>query len=97
MRSSSHPPHWYGVVVRILLLTFIGTLLAFCVTLLLSLIGTVAVAAIRGMHPDMRVAYRHFAVPMAVIEAAVIFMWASVTEIRHYHRARTLAAIERAG
>ena len=97
MRSVSHPPHWYGVAVRILLLTFIGTLLCFCVTLLLSLIATVAVAAIRGMHPDMRIAYRHFAVPMAVIEATVIFIFASAMEIRHYHRARALSAIERAG
>jgi hypothetical protein len=96
-QSFSHPPHWYGVPVRILLLTLIGTLLCFCVTLLLSLIGTAVVAAIRGMHPDMRIAYRHLAVPMAVVEAAVIFLCASIVEIRHYHRARTLSAIERAG
>jgi uncharacterized BrkB/YihY/UPF0761 family membrane protein len=97
MTSDSHSPHWYGVAVRILLLTFIGTLLCFCVTLLLSLIGTIMVAAIRGMHPDMRIAYRHFAVPIAAIEAAVILICASIMEVRHYHRTRALAAIERAG
>ena len=80
---------------RILLLTFLGTLLCFAVTLLLSLIGTVAVAAIRGVHPDMRMAYRHFAVPLAAIEGAIIFVCAAVLEVRHYHRARTLSAIER--
>lgn len=95
MRSSSHSPRWYGVPVRILLLTLVGTLLCFCVTLLISLIGTVAVSAIRGLHPDMRMAYRHFAVPMAAIEAIVIFICATVLEVRHYHRARTLSAIER--
>jgi hypothetical protein len=95
MRSASYSPRWYGVPVRIFLLTFIATLLCFAVTLLLSLIGTIAVAAIRGVHPDMRVAYRHFAVPIAAVEGAIIFICATVLEIRHYHRARTLSAIER--
>lgn len=97
MTSVSHSPRWYGVLTRILLLTFLGTLLCFAITLLLSILGTAAVAAIRGVHPDMRVAYRHFAVPMAAIEGAVIFICATVLEVRHYHRARTLSAIERAG
>jgi hypothetical protein len=97
MRSFSHSPHWYGVPVRILLVTFVATLLCFSVTLLLSLIGTVVVALMRGVHPDMRIAYRHFAVPMTAIEGAIIFICASVMEIRHYHRARALSAIERAG
>lgn len=95
--TSSRSPHWYGVPVRILLLTFIGTLLCFSVTLLLSLIATAVIAGIRGAHPDMRLAYRHFAVPMAIIEGAIIFVCAAVVEIRHFHRARTLSAIERAG
>jgi hypothetical protein len=96
MTSASHSPHWYGVLVRILLLTVIGTLLCFSITLLLSLIGTVVAAAIRGVHPDMRIAYRYFAVPIAAVEGGVIFIAASIMEIRHYHRARTLSAIERA-
>lgn len=96
MTSVSHLPRWYGVLARILLLTFLGTLLCFAVTLLLSLIGTATVAAIRGVHPDMRIAYRHFAVPMAAVEAVVIFIFATVLEVRHYQRARTLSAIERA-
>lgn len=96
MTSASHPPRWYGVLARILLLTFLGTLLCFAVTLLISLIGTVAMAALHGVHPDMRTAYRHFAVPMAAVEGVVIFICATVLEVRHYHRARTLSAIERA-
>ena len=96
MTSPSRPPRWYGVLLRILLLTFLGTLLCFAVTLLISLIGTVAVAAIRGVHPDMRIAYRHFAVPIAAIEGVIIFVCVTVMEVRHYHRARTLSAIERA-
>jgi hypothetical protein len=96
MTSPSHLPRWYGVLARILLLTFLGTLLCFAVTLLLSLIGTVVVAALRGVHPDMRIAYRHFAVPIAAIEGVVILICTTVLEVRHYQRARTLSAIERA-
>jgi len=96
MIPSSRSPRWYGVPVRILLVTFVGTLLSFAVTLLISLIGTAAAAAIRGVHPDMRIAYRHFAVPLAVVEGCIILISATVMEIRHYHRARALSAIERA-
>lgn len=96
MRPASHSPRWYGVLARILLLTLLGTLLCFCVTLLLSLIGTVVLAVIRGVHPDMRVAYRQLAVPMAAVEAGIVLICASIAEIRHYRRARTLSAIERA-
>jgi uncharacterized BrkB/YihY/UPF0761 family membrane protein len=96
MALPSHSPRWYGVLLRVLLLTFLGTLLCFAVTLLLSLIGTAAAAAIRGVHPDMSIAYRHFAVPMAAIEAVVVFIFASGLEVRHYRRARALSAIERA-
>lgn len=96
MTSVSHLPRWYGVLARILLLTFLGTLLCFAVTLLLAILGTVTVAAIRGMHPDMRIAYRHLAVPIAAIEGVVIFVCATVLEVRHYQRAHALSAIERA-
>lgn len=96
MTDAPRSPRWYGVLARILLLTFLGTLLCFAVTLLISLIGTVVVAAIRGIHPDMRIAYRHFAVPLAGVEAGIIFICASIVEIRHYQHARALSAIERA-
>jgi uncharacterized BrkB/YihY/UPF0761 family membrane protein len=97
MTSVSNPPRWYGVLTRILLLTFLGTLLGFAVTLLISLIGTAAVATLRGVHPDMRMAYRHIAVPLAAVEGIVILICASILELRHYRRAHTLSAIERAG
>jgi len=81
--------------VRALLLTFIGTLISFAVSLLLGIIGTVAVSALRGVHPDMTVAYRQIALPAAVVAAGIIFVLALTMEIRNYRQSKTLSAIER--
>ena len=88
-------PRWYAIPVRVCLVTFISTLLSFAVSLLLAILGTVIVAALRGLHPDMRIAYRHLALPMALVAGSIIFVLALVMEIRHYRQARTLTAIAR--
>ena len=93
--SSSHPPRWYGIPARVLLVTFIGTLLSFAVSLLLAIIGTVVVARIRGVHPDMTLAYRQIALPMALVAGGIIFALAITMEIRHHRQSKTLSAIEK--
>lgn len=93
--KSSRPPRWYSVPVRVLLLTFIGTLLSFSVILFFSIFGTVILSALRGVHPDMRLAYRHIALPLGMVAGGIIFVIAIATEIRHYHQTKTLRAIER--
>jgi hypothetical protein len=93
--STLHPPRWYGIPVRVLLLTFIGTLICFAVSLLLGIVGTVIGSALRGVHPDMRVAYRDIAVPVALVAGGIVFVLALVLEVRHYRQAKTLAAIEK--
>jgi len=90
-------PHWYGIPVRVFLVTLIGTLICFAVSLLLAIIGTVVTAALRGVHPDMRIAYRHIALPMALVAGSVIFVVILIMEIRHYREAKTLSAMERMG
>lgn len=97
LNRQSRSPHWYGIPVRVALLTFIGTLLCFAVILLLAILGTVIVAALRGVHPDMRIAYRMIALPAGVVAGAVTFVLSSVMEIRHYRQSRTLSAIEKLG
>ncbi len=92
---ASRPPRWYAIPVRVGLVTFIGTLLCFAVSLLLAIFGTVIVAALRHVHPDMRIAYRHIALPMALAAGSIIFVLVLIMEIRHYRQARTLTAIER--
>jgi hypothetical protein len=81
--------------VRVALVTFIGTLLCFSVTLLFAIFGTVITAALRGVHPDMRVAYRHIALPLALAAGSIIFVLALATEIRHYRQSKALSSIER--
>jgi hypothetical protein len=93
--SEIRSPRWYGIPVRILIVTFIGTLLAFAVSLLLAIIGTVITGAIRGVHPDMRVAYRLIALPMALVAGGIIFVLSVGMEVRHYRQSKTLSAIER--
>lgn len=88
-------PRWYGIPVRVLLMTFIGTLICFAVSLLLGILGTVVGAALRGVHPDMRTAYRLIALPLALAAGSIVFVAALVMEIRHYRQAKTLAAIEK--
>lgn len=93
--SPSRAPRWYTIPLRVGLVTFIGTLLCFSVTLLFAIFGTVILASLHGVHPDMRIAYRHIALPVALAAALVIFVLALAMEIRHYRQAKTLSAIER--
>jgi len=92
---ASRAPRWYGIPLRILVVTFIGTLLCFAISLLLAIIGTVIVSALRGIHPDMRIAYRLIALPMAFVAGGIVFVFSIVMEIRHYRQIKTLSAIER--
>jgi len=92
--APSRAPRWYTIPVRVGLVTFIGTLLCFAVSLLLAILGTVIIAALRGAHPDLRIAYRHIALPMALVTGSIIFVLALVMEIRHHRQSKTLAAIE---
>jgi TRAP-type C4-dicarboxylate transport system permease small subunit len=93
----SRAPRWYTIPARVCVVTFVGTLLSFAVILLFAIFGTVIVAALKGVHPDMRMAYRHIAVPMALVAGAVVFVLAVIMEIRHYRQAKALSAIERLG
>jgi hypothetical protein len=83
--------------VRVLLATFIGTLTCFAVSLLIGILGMVVVSAMRRVHPDMRIAYRQIALPMALVAGAIIFVLSLVMEIRHYRQVKALSAIERMG
>jgi hypothetical protein len=82
------------IPVRVLVVTFIGTLISFAVSLLVGIVGTVAVSALRHIHPTMTVAYRLIALPAAVVAGSMIFVLALAMEIRHYRQSRTLAALE---
>jgi hypothetical protein len=89
------PPRWYAIPVRVLLLTFIGTLIAFAVCLLLGILFTVVVSAVHHVRPNMTEAYRRIALPAAGVAGSIIFVLALIMEVRHYRQSKTLAAIAR--
>jgi hypothetical protein len=84
------------VPARVLLITFLFTLLSFAVSLLLSILGLAIFAVIVGVRPDMAAAYRHFAFPAAMAIAGVVLVAATVVEVRQYRQAKALSEIARA-
>jgi hypothetical protein len=93
--TAQRPPRWYGIPLRVLLATFIGTLICLAASLLVGIIGLLIVAALRGTHPDLRIAYRLIALPMALVAGTIIFVLSLVMEIRHHRQVKALSAIER--
>jgi hypothetical protein len=88
-------PRWYGIPFRVAILTFLGASICFAVSLLFAILGTVILAALHRVHPDMRVAYRFIALPIAAIAGCIILVLSFVMEVRRYRQAKTLSAIER--
>ena len=91
--SSICKQRWYLIPVRIGLVTFIVTLLSFAVSLLLGIFGVLLAAKLRGVHPNMTLAYRDVALPVAGIVAAVVLVSATVMEVRHYRQTKALGNI----
>jgi len=71
---------------RVLVVTVLFTLASFALGLLFGIIGVVIVGVIRGMHPDMTMAYRFVAAPLAVCGLIVSFIAMLVYEIRRQSR-----------
>jgi hypothetical protein len=88
-------PGWLYIPARILLVTFLLTLLSFAVSLMLGILGTVFAARLRGLHPDMTNAYRHIAAPVAALAGSIVLVSMIVFEVRRYRRDKALTAIER--
>jgi hypothetical protein len=95
MPPAPRPPRWYAIPIRVLLVTFIGTLIAFAASLLLGIAGLVILSALRHVNPNMTMAYRLIALPTAVVAGIIIFVLALAMEIRHYRQSKTLNSIER--
>lgn len=91
MPSSQAPPRWLPwlfVPARVLLVTFLLTLLCFAVSLLLAIAGLLITAALRGSHPNMSIAYRQIAFPAAAVGGVAALIVAIAMELRHSHRNR---------
>ena len=90
-------PRWYAIPVRVVIMTLVVTLISFAVSLLLGLIGVLLVAKIRGLPPDLTLAYRNIALPVATVVGTIVLALSLVMEIRHYRQTKGLAEIEKAG
>jgi hypothetical protein len=94
-KSPASKRRWYLIPVRVLLVTFLLTLLSFAVSLLLGILGIVIAAWLQGLHPNLTIAYRHVALPVAAIAGVITLISASVIELHHYRQNKALAEIER--
>jgi spore maturation protein SpmA len=89
-------PRWYFIPVRVTLLSFLLGLISFAIGLLLGIIGILISSRIHSIHPNMSLAYRHVALPVAAITASIALVVLTVFEIRNYRQTKTLAEIARA-
>jgi hypothetical protein len=94
-KKAASKPGWFFIPVRVLLVTFLLTLLSFAVSLLLGILALVIVARLQGLHPNMTTAYRHIALPIAAGASVLALIAASVMEVRRYRQTKALAEIER--
>jgi hypothetical protein len=69
-------------VARVLFATLLFTAAGMGVGLLLGIVGTIAWGAIRGSQIDMRNAYLHVAIPVAITIGCTAFIGASYLELR---------------
>jgi hypothetical protein len=94
-KSRASKPNWHLIPMRVLLVSFLLMLLFFAVSLLLGILGLVIAARLRGLHPNLTIAYRYIALPAAATAGVIALISASVMEIRHYRQTKALAEIER--
>jgi hypothetical protein len=92
---ANQKPAWYLIPMRVLLVTFLLTLLSFAVSLLLGILGLMIAARLHGLHPNMTTAYRHIALPTAAVVSSIVLISTSAIEIRRYRQTKALAEIER--
>jgi hypothetical protein len=90
-------PRWYFIPVRVLLVTFVVSLLSFAVSLLLGICAVVLAAKLHHVAPDLKIAYRFIAAPAAAVVASIVLISASFMEFRYYRRSKVLRRIEHLG
>jgi hypothetical protein len=85
-KTPSSPFRWLLIPLRVLLMSFLLALLSFAVCLFLGILGLVIIAAVRGIHPNMTIAYREIAFPAAILAGAAALVAAIVMEVRQGRR-----------
>lgn len=88
MRSNRRRPSLAMAVGRVILITFLSTVISFAIALFFGIVIIVLANMIRGGGIDMAHAYRDIAFPVAMAVMVVAFVMALVTEVRNYRRLR---------
>jgi uncharacterized membrane protein len=83
-------PSLLGIFPRVLMITFGITGISFAVSLFVGILCMAMMGIFRGHLPDMRLAYRLFALPVAAMVGIVAFVVAGIVEFRHYRQAKLL-------
>jgi hypothetical protein len=86
--APSRKLRWLFIPLRVLLVSLLIAVLSFAVCLLLGILGLAITAWLRGVQPDMTVAYRHIAFPVAIVVGTGALVGTIVIEVRHYRRQR---------
>jgi hypothetical protein len=73
---------FFTSAVRVLFTTLIFTAGGMGLGLLLGIIGMITYGLLAGVQPDMRNAYRHVAVPIAITIGCMAFVGALLLEVR---------------
>ncbi len=87
---NSSVPSLLGIFPRVIMITFGITGISFAVSLFVGILCMAMMGMFRGNLPDMRLAYRMLALPVAMMVGIVAFIVASTVEVRHYLRAKRL-------
>lgn len=73
---------FFASTVRVLFTTLLFTAGGMGLGLLLGIIGMIIYGLAAGIQPDMRNAYRHVAIPLAIIIGCIAFVGALYLEVR---------------
>ena len=88
MREKSRARIAFDIAVRVVIFTFLFTLLSFAIGLFCGIVSAVIFGAIRHVHPDMTMAYKYVAAPFGAMGMIVTFITMLVLEIRRLRRPR---------
>jgi hypothetical protein len=72
----------FASILRVLFATFLFTAAGMAVGLFCGIVGTVVYGMIKGGQIDMSNAYRHVAIPIALLVGSVALVGAAVLEVR---------------
>jgi uncharacterized membrane protein len=88
--SQGTAPSLLGIFPRVIMITFGITGISFAVSLFVGIVCMVMMGAFRGHFPDMRLAYRMFALPVAAMVGTLAFVVTCVVEMRDYIKAKIM-------